>query len=213
MIDWDSCVLWLDNKYFSESCWWDRSRYRNNGIVYGAKWRNGAFYFDGSNDYVNCGHSKSLDITEEITVEALVKPEISDSTFRAVVSKYVTTNDHRSWLLVNYNNMWRFYISDDGSNFGYVECDLTVGKRQHVVGKFKPSSGDNIFIYVNGELKDSKHIVRTGIYSSNEDVLVGSYNNGSGGKHKGNIGLVRVYSKSLFSSQIKILSDLTNGYL
>ena len=39
MVDWDSCVLWLDSRYFSESKWWDRSKYNNDGIVYGAKFK------------------------------------------------------------------------------------------------------------------------------------------------------------------------------
>ena len=74
MIDWDSCVLWLDNKHFSESYWWDRSKYVNNGVVNGAVWKEDSFYFDGVNDVVNCGNNESLRIDDEISIEFLFIP-------------------------------------------------------------------------------------------------------------------------------------------
>ena len=73
MIDWDSCVLWLDSQYFSESKWWDRSKYNNDGIVYGAKFKEDSFYFGGVDDVINCGDSESLRLDDEISFEFLFR--------------------------------------------------------------------------------------------------------------------------------------------
>ncbi len=59
---------------------YDFSKYKNNGTVYGgAFWNatggkyNGAFEFDGVDDYIDCGNDSSLDITNAITIEAWAK--------------------------------------------------------------------------------------------------------------------------------------------
>jgi len=49
----------------------------NNGTITGASWdtgvNNSALYFDGIDDYINCGSNNNLDITDEITMEAWAK--------------------------------------------------------------------------------------------------------------------------------------------
>jgi len=67
------CVLWLDSRYFTESFWWDISKYRNNGVVHGAKWKTNAFYFDGIDDYIDCGNHESLNIGNKFTIAGWVK--------------------------------------------------------------------------------------------------------------------------------------------
>lgn len=55
----------------------DSSGYGNNGLIHNATWTTGKFnsglQFDGVDDYVEIPDSASLDITNEITVEAWVK--------------------------------------------------------------------------------------------------------------------------------------------
>jgi len=204
------CVLWLDSRYFTESYWWDISKYRNNGVVHGAKWKADAFYFNGSNTYVNCGKHSSLNITDEITIEAIVKPTLTDTKFRPVVCKYKSSGNQRSWWLGHYSGNWRFYVSNDGTNTSYVSATLELDKIHHLIAKFKPASGDDIFLYVNNSLKDSDSTGYSHLYSNNEDVLVGEYNLGNGYNFKGDIFLIRLFSKGLSSDQISILYN--SGY-
>ena len=71
-------MLWLDSKYFSESYWWDRSKYRNNGVVHGAKWKDNSFYFDGDDDYIELLNNPSLNITDKVTIAAWAKSYINE---------------------------------------------------------------------------------------------------------------------------------------
>jgi len=67
--------------YFDEgsgSIAYDSSGNDNHGTVYGASWVAGvnstALYYDGENDYVKVPHADSLNIIDEITIEAWMKP-------------------------------------------------------------------------------------------------------------------------------------------
>ena len=55
----------------------------NDGRIHGARWVEGIFgfglLFDGKDDYVNCGDSPSLRLTEAITIEAWMKPRGLDA--------------------------------------------------------------------------------------------------------------------------------------
>ena len=56
----------------------DESGYGNDGIIHGATWTTGisgkALSFDGIDDYIDCGNDASLDIADEITIEAWMYP-------------------------------------------------------------------------------------------------------------------------------------------
>ena len=79
----------------------DSSGYNNHCTIYGASFTqdtperivhsNSSTYslsFDGQNDYLDCGNDESLDITDEITIEAWVKPFSGfKSDYRNIVSK------------------------------------------------------------------------------------------------------------------------------
>ena len=57
----------------------DVSGHGNHGRIHGAKWverkQGHALWFDGEDDYVDCGAGASLDIRKTVTVEVWVKPE------------------------------------------------------------------------------------------------------------------------------------------
>jgi len=183
----DSATDWIDGKYGK------------------------ALDFDGSNDYVNCGNDESLNITDAITVEAWVKPEVSDSTFRPVVSKYQSSENQRSWWLGHYSGNWRFYISNDGSNTKFVQTSLSLNTWQHIVALFNPSSesGNDTFIYLNNVLKDSINTSYSSLYSNDVNVYIGEYNIGNGYNFNGTIDEVRIYNRGLTTEEI---SDLYNYY-
>ena len=68
----------------------DTSGNGNNGTIHDAAWTDGgrfnsALGFDGTSDYVNCGNDYSLQITDEITLDAWVKS--SSSAEQSVIGK------------------------------------------------------------------------------------------------------------------------------
>ncbi len=112
MIDWDSCVLWLDSRYFSESCWYDRSKYGNDGIVYGAKFKEDGFYFDGSSNYIKIPNDILPD-NDEFSIFALIYPEGENS-----------DNTYDEQMIVDLRGQYEIFMSwieeDDTSNPGSV---------------------------------------------------------------------------------------------
>ena len=201
MIDWDSCVLWLDNKYFGEYKWWDRSKYNNDGVVYGAKWKEDSFYFDGVNDAVNCGNNESLRIDDEISIEFLFIPY---SKGYIVMKKNLS-----SWNNV-YGAFWGYEGSNkirfNGNNTNSIES-LNVfyaNEKQHVVITAK--QGDKTKFYKNGEFLNQ---LSTPTFSGDGDALVvGARTEGSSYVWviKAKIYYIRIFHKILNEDEIKILA-------
>jgi len=203
MIDWDSCVLWLDSKVFSESYWWDISPYRNNGDVYGAVWKGNGFYFDGINDKVLCGSNQSLQISDAISVEAWIEVGEDDS-YLGIISR----NFWSGWLVRREGNnklMVRLKFAD-GTNSGEIEGgSITVNKGIcQCVFTYDKDNDDVIRLYINGEevkVSDSMNnkAIKTGGITCIGLVDVDYF--------KGKIFRVRIFRKLLTRSEIQILYD------
>ena len=147
MIDWDSCVLWLDSKYFSESYWWDRSRYRNNGVVYGAEFKNESFYFDGSNDYVDCGDNDSLNIGDELSIECLFIP-YGDG---YIIAKRNWNNWDDAYALAYEEAYRRLIFLGNGASAARSNSNiLPFNEKAHIVVTAKNSG--SVKFYKNGKL-------------------------------------------------------------
>jgi len=206
MIDWDSCVLWLDSKYFSESYWWDRSQYQNNGVIHGVKWKGNAFYFDGEGAYVDCGENESIDIDNEITIEAWIKTD---------------TTDTYGGEIVNFLNSYVLRVASDGNIEAAVyngtrwnsratsNVDVLDNMWHHVVWTFNEST-DAFKIFVDGEEKYSTSF--TPAWSSNiiHHLNIGRHPTNGSFDFEGLIGLARIYNKYLDDNIIKILHNI--GY-
>ncbi|MHA1409173.1 MAG: LamG domain-containing protein [Candidatus Odinarchaeia archaeon] len=129
----------------------DSSENSNNGKVYNASWVAGKFgsglLFDGIDTYVDCGNDTSLDITDEITIEAWVKLNADwDSTGIICIKAPGTNWSNANWYLrVEPTREVRF-IWGDGSNWKWYQSvpKLEVERWYHLAVEW-----DKIFI--NGE--------------------------------------------------------------
>lgn len=108
-----SCVLCLlpihDDK------WYDFSGHGNHGVIHNATWtakgRHGpALYFDGLDDYVNCGTNDSLNLgTHDLSIEVWFKTTEAEAGSRAsLISKYQDGNN-RWYLHLNASHYLKFY--------------------------------------------------------------------------------------------------------
>jgi hypothetical protein len=126
-----------------------------NGVVQNSQGRiDGADDFDGTNDYVNCGDSGSLDITTAITIEAWVYPNGTDhsGTDLNVVHKYA--NNDRSYVLYLNDDAggddWDFKLSTTGGGTnGQVHVSNAVDSNawQYMTATW---DGTDMRLYKNG---------------------------------------------------------------
>ena len=202
MIDWDSCVLWLDNKHFSESYWWDRSKYVNNGVVNGAVWKEDSFYFDGVNDVVNCGNNESLRIDDEISIEFLFIPY--ENGYIAMKRNWDNWNKACGifWGYENSNRVG-FY----GNSASHVDSSnvYEANKKHHVIVTVK--QGGKTKFYKNGEYLNQEN---TPTFSGNGDTLTIGARPNTGYSYnyfiKAKIYYIRIFHKILNEDEIKILA-------
>jgi hypothetical protein len=78
----------------------DESSNRNDGIIAGATWKDESMCksgkcleFDGTGDYVEIADNPSLDLGEELTLEAWVKPISTNLSNQTIISKEETPNE------------------------------------------------------------------------------------------------------------------------
>ena len=201
MIDWDSCVLWLDSKYFSESYWWVRSRYRNNGVVYGAKWKNNGLFFQNGG-YVRIPDHPVLRYTDNYTIEVWAMSPDWDSVpeWTNIIGKRVG----------GISGGWDLKYGSGGNYIGLHSCYINInefvdGEVAHIVGT-KDSNG-NVKMYLNGVLKNSCSD-RTST-PNNYDVLIGKARDAPYYEYfYGYIYVIRKFNKVLNANEVKILYNL-----
>jgi len=204
MIDFDSCVLYLDSRYFTEKWWWDISKQKNNGEVHGAKIKGIGFYFDGVDDYVDCGSDSSLDITDAITIGAWVKSNSTPSTVCDIVGKRNSSNEGGYIIYYKPNGILNIGIYDSGWHTTEESFTLPLNSWQHLVMLY---DGSHLKLFVNGNEELTSDYTGD-IDSIGTPVLVGK-SGYEGGIFNGIIDEVRIYNRALSDEEIKILYNLT----
>jgi len=182
----------------------DTSGNGNDGTIYGAKWTDGKFgsalSFDGVDDYVDCGNDASLNITDEITIEAWVnaKTFAGSGIYRGIVVKkediYYISNGY-ALVLGSPDNLWIFVVGD-GSNDYRATAPAETDKWVHLVGV---KDSNKIYLYVNGEehIGDSNPVLGP----TTNPVEIGKWT-GQECFH-GTIDEVRIYNRALNETEIQ----------
>jgi hypothetical protein len=132
-----------------------------------------ALDFDGSNDYVDCGNSASVQRngTQPITVEAWVKP--TGGVWVAVVSKFVHTATNEGYSLEIFSdNKVAFFCGNNWSDWlpAISTTSLTSGVWSHIAATY---DGSTVKIYINGNLSLSAPWTN-GVTDSGTNLLLGS---------------------------------------
>ena len=167
------CVLALPFKYLDGDSFTDSSVYGHLCTNYGSKWQLAGRFFDGVDDYVDCGNAPSLNITEAITIEAWVKA--SDTTDGPIVTKnYVTGGELPYDLRVQSGNAY-FSTYQDGVQRFKIGKQMSANVWHHVVGTFNKALGSaNAKIYVDGVLGETANY--TGNLGVNaQNLRIGCY--------------------------------------
>lgn len=202
----DNLVLYLDagepSSYSSGTAWNDVSIYSNNATLVNGPTYNtdggGSFQFDGSNDYATITNSNSLNIQNQVTVEAWVNYASQGGTNS--YSVLCVKGDPWNWLLEDQDGKFNFRISTTDNPDSNLDSGFSHGYNlwNHVIATYNGSSQN---IYVNGEAVASKYMSGA-LNTSSTNIKVGSYTTTS--YHlTGKISQVRVYSTALSFNQVK----------
>ena len=144
---------------------YDLSGNNNDGTIHGATLTNGvsggALSFDGNGDYVDCGSDSSLNITDEITIEAWVKlngwPPAND--YANIVGKTGGSggNNDFSYMIyvVESSHSIRPHVREsDGNIIWFDSTSINLNTWYHIV---QVADGNNLRLYING-VEDSNSL-------------------------------------------------------
>jgi len=190
----------------------DFSGFNNDGIIYGATWEkltNGVnvLYFDGVDDYVNCGTDASLR-PRKISVEILTN-HYSVTPSMEVISQDDVFKTNKGWNLkiVDGGLYWQI---GNGSTRYTVSTTISANKWYHIVALYDPDlQEDNLKLYINSELKSTYTITSEISYDPTKAVGIGGLRIG---KYNGIVAIAIVYNRALSDSEISDHYELTKPY-
>ncbi|OIN97773.1 hypothetical protein AUJ66_02295 [Candidatus Desantisbacteria bacterium CG1_02_38_46] len=174
----------------------------NTGTIYGnPEWIEGKYgyclKFDGS-DYVWYEDNPSLDITNQLTVEAWVKP-LSSSSNQGIVNKGYDYNAKKGWRLFQYDNNKYLFQLGSGSSLGglYSDSLIQTNTWQHVVGVW---DGKTIKIAFNGVFQSSTASFSGPIVYTTDKCKIGAF---WSWYFNGLVDEVKIYNRALTEDEIK----------
>ena len=189
----------------------DYSRNALNGTVVGAIYNStagsdgkGAYQFDGTYKYLSLTDTTNspLDITNQITVMAWIKPAASMGSYTRIIEKYYAS----SWFLgmssaADGLTVWL----NGGERVTTTANILATNQWYQVAFTYNKDAGgtDEVKIYVNGQLNASGDY-STAIGTDNHDLLVGAFES-TGYNFNGNIDGINIYNRSLSAQEILAL--------
>lgn len=188
----------------------DSTPYRNHGTVNGATLttdRKGqsdeAYSFDGTGDEVACGSNTSLAITGDITLATWISLNVTDEQF--IMSRYKTSSPYEGWglkLQATTGNLM-FWSDGVGSWVTSTSAVPNDGLYHHVLMVGDGASGT---FYIDGNTAGT--FTYTPPSTASTACYLGRGPSGSDPKTlNGKIDEVRIYSRALSATEIKMLYD------
>ncbi len=200
----DGIALWYDMND-SDGQILDWSNNGNNGTAINTSHvilssGTGVTHFDGHSSYVNTLDSSTLNSSNGVTLEALIKFD-SLSADQTIVGKSWTATTGSGYTLQFDHSpaQIEFTTYDKAGNkqANYVPVSFVVGQWYDVVAT---ADSSNINLYINGYNVETG--TSTGLISSNYNLTIGRYSPQAANYFSGSMGTVRVYNRSLSSSEV-----------
>jgi prepilin-type N-terminal cleavage/methylation domain-containing protein len=190
----------------------DTSGYGNDGTVYGATYSTStpqsvvgsgtgkySLSLDGADDYMDAGNGLSLNITNDLTIEAWFNADTIGK-FHTLVSKGA---DLAYNFRIRNTNAIQFYIEQSTGDLRAVTTDtmISAGVWYHLVGVAE--TGKAMKIYINGIL-DKTGEIHTDTKTTAANLRVGSRSDGWVlGFADGLIDDVRIYNTALTALEVQ----------
>ncbi len=204
----------FDTKHNSTNWTYDFSGEDNHGWINGSSWNktggingSGAYDFDGSNDYIDCGTSNLPTGNSSRTIMFWMKPRAMggyDTWF-----SYGTTNTYKMFSITGgpAGTFQTLGIERWGATAFQWKSNVTLDVWTHVA--ITLDNGKDVVMYLNGTKdKNVTYDAFNTAISATVSCVIGSRIDDHGGDADGLIDEVRVFNRSLSASQIyAIYSD------
>lgn len=195
----------------------DSSPYEHNGTVNGAVWTTGkinnALFFDGINDYVNCGDIQQIDSATELTITAWVKVEdltrdndIIAKDVHNVNSQLLLWRDETGSLTGN-KDTFSILVSD-GSNDARIEGAEDASSDtewHHIAISFIADNPQGLRLFIDGSEDPNSPVSTEGIISlesNSNPLLIGKPVSTANKEFSGKIDEVKIYKCALSADDI-----------
>ena len=188
--------------YYCQTGIGDSRNIRVNGGIFSLE-------FDGVDNYVNCGHDASLNITTAITIEAWINPagwgELVDYGFGRIVDKRrfkLFLNDGASSGYIAQSLVFIIHSGGTSYNLNTPANSVSLSSWQHVAATYD-GNGD-VHVYIDGVEQTLTGTMPPGKIDDNsvEDLFIGE-SSGQNRAFDGNIDEVRIWGVVLTNSLIK----------
>ncbi|MCK5044445.1 LamG domain-containing protein [Candidatus Parcubacteria bacterium] len=163
-----------------------------------------ALNLDGTDDYIDCGNDASLEIADEITIEAWIKADSWTSPSNAPIATKLLADDGY-WFWAKSDGELNFYIKEGGTqkiNHNTTQVDMQIGSFYHVAVTWDKTDGPARF-YKNGELIEMSSSYLGTIGTDNGDLRIGT-DYGLDDNFNGTIDDVRIYSYARTAEEIRL---------
>jgi len=221
-------VLWLNFNETRGAIAHDLSGYGNDGTYYGETFNDGtlgngacpsdatcpartsngwfgnALNFDGTGDYVSVPFTGNLNVTDEMTISAWIKPNLNQSTGGSnQIIQRLNWNEYTGFFLregYNQSHYLQFFVGNGTQWTNAPGSTLTADNWYYVTGTVK--ANDKIRLYVNGtQIGSGTNYV--GII--NQSMITDTIRIGYEGSTKcfnGTIDEVRIWNRTLTEAEI-----------
>jgi hypothetical protein len=195
-----NCVMALEMREGNSNVVVDKTKYHNNGTIFGARRQfQEGMYFDGINDYIDCGDKDDLEASSNFTAEAWF--QVNDHTERTVVSKRQSSGGYVGWqvrLLSSTSIL--YYTTYSTTSISKIVTVPDLGTSWHHIAY--TITNDVGQLYLDGVVVG---IASTGVGSVTTTSAVFSVGSANGGIQffDGMIDGVRIYNISLSANEVK----------
>ena len=168
----------------------------NNGILNGnPTWNNESLYFDGTDDYIDCGQI-NLENNHSFTYECTISYTDSQKS-KTIVGAYGLRDGSSLGIDDNSSDYLKFHLNNYSLQRINSTKTLNDGKVHNIIATYK---NDKLILYIDGKLDGSLYVPK-GLTYSNLNVNIGRWIVGQQ-YYKGNIYSVKVYNKYLTKDEI-----------
>lgn len=198
----ESLVLQLNMEEESGIILYDLSTYQNNGTLSGNATRGSGVLGQGlnlenANSYAVVENNPSLNITQEITLAAWIRPKVQGT--QRIIYKLTGSagfelflaNPNPQQFSVRFNNNASLRVNSSSSYMNFLN------KWVHVAATY---DGSTIKLYINGNLEASVNAAFS-IQSNTSDLIIGASGTGTD-RFNGSIDEVIIHNKALSESEI-----------